>query len=211
MDVREYSEGMRRVVKIVASGFKVSVDAGDLGCAMEAGLVTEPATEWYLTGKGRKLLRQMERDEKAAAQASRTVKHIPILLEFDDVVTGEHRRLECYHDCIVLDGKVSGYIGAGAFLHHFAINQTRLRCDDEATPNPEPLCPVCGKPAGEHRDGLWCCGHCGRGARMIDGGLFQARCTGARCGIAGLWYKHSESVRKDWNQRARHVALREAS
>ena len=33
-------------------------------------------------------------------------------------------------------------------------------------PAPEPLCPVCGKPASEHRDGLFCCGHCGREVHM---------------------------------------------
>ena len=34
-------------------------------------------------------------------------------------------------------------------------------------PGPEPQCPVCGKPAGEHRDGLWCCPRCGGVMRLF--------------------------------------------
>jgi len=68
---------------------------------------------------------------------------------------------------------------------------------------PEPPCPVCGKPASEHRGGLFCCAHCGGEARMMEGGsLYQARCTGAICGIAGLWYSHPDNARAAWNRRA---------
>ena len=37
----------------------------------------------------------------------------------------------------------------------------RASCLDYRAPTPDPLCSVCGKPASEHRDGLFCCPFCG--------------------------------------------------
>jgi len=35
-------------------------------------------------------------------------------------------------------------------------------------PKPEPVCPVCGKPAGEHRDELFCCPRCGGSMGLFE-------------------------------------------
>jgi len=35
-------------------------------------------------------------------------------------------------------------------------------------PEPEPPCPVCGKPQSEHRDGLFCCPHCGGSMGLFE-------------------------------------------
>ena len=90
--------------------------------------------------------------------------------------------------------------------------------EPEPEPTPEPLCPVCDKPASEHRDGLFCCGHCGaeaeyqyrKGERWRVSASIRARCTG--CGIATCWFPYilgREVHRKrallntaeDWNRR----------
>lgn len=36
-----------------------------------------------------------------------------------------------------------------------------LQHRSEPRPEPDPLCPVCGKPASEHLERLFCCAHCG--------------------------------------------------
>jgi len=35
-------------------------------------------------------------------------------------------------------------------------------------PKPEPLCPICGKPASEHTDGLFCCPRCGGSMGLFE-------------------------------------------
>lgn len=71
-------------------------------------------------------------------------------------------------------------------------------------PDPAPLCPICSKPASEHRDGLWCCGHCG-GEAALGGKSANpwvrhvAACVD--CGVA-VGRHCKGDVTHDWNRRA---------
>ncbi len=75
---------------------------------------------------------------------------------------------------------------------------------DEPHPTPDPLCPVCGKPAGEHRDGLFCCGHCG-GEVMLWAPVtahmgWNAHCN--RCKTRTTEHDSADDARAAWNRRA---------
>jgi len=72
-------------------------------------------------------------------------------------------------------------------------------------PEPEPLCPVCGKPASEHNDGLFCCGHCsGRVMmstnRLIDPTHYVVKCL--HCGATVPENTSRQGVKRVWNRRA---------
>jgi len=100
-----------------------------------------------------------------------------------------------------------GLDGWQAVGHHALIRRDRpdnpnWRNTLQQRPKPEPLCPVCGKPASEHRDGLWCCGHCGGEATYYEAhpyGLY-IRCTG--CKIRTPAALSLEHIRPIWNRRA---------
>ena len=72
------------------------------------------------------------------------------------------------------------------------------------TVEPEPPCPVCGKPASERKDGLFCCPHCGgeaafgwRSANPWE--HYVAECT--NCHVSMGRYR-KDGVVSDWNRRA---------
>jgi len=261
----EYSEDELEVVRLIgADGLIVWPNsrlklgrshARAMKWVLALGLATQDnrdATRYDLTRKGRKLLRQMERDEKRAAQhrdehkfraqisGHEVFKSAEIVLrstdgtlfsdrtflsrEYNVILTPvvpeppssdrypmcadqpaqiDCRRSHCrFHDGA---GKCTNSSPAITLNGPPTMNNEKGVCwsYEECEPKPEPLCPVCGKPAAEHRDGLFCCGHCGREVRLIEsGGLHQARCQGAICGIASLWYRHSENARAAWNRRA---------
>ena len=76
----------------------------------------------------------------------------------------------------------------------------------EQRPAPEPLCPVCGKPASEHPDGLFCCGHCkGRAKHKTKragkfAGYHRVFCT--ECGARTTLWSDGSLARAAWNRRA---------
>ena len=70
-------------------------------------------------------------------------------------------------------------------------------------PKPEPLCPVCGKPASKHEYRLFCCPFCGRkdyAQVRRDGAKLYVYCTG--CGAHGRHDTTGAKARGDWNRRA---------
>ena len=75
-----------------------------------------------------------------------------------------------------------------------------------ARTEPEPLCPECGKPASEHRDGLFCCGHCGNeaGFRHTENSFGQdrvwVRCS--HCPAQTMALDTETEGTAAWNRRA---------
>ena len=68
---------------------------------------------------------------------------------------------------------------------------------------PERLCSVCGEPASEHTDGLFCCPHCEHSLiYMIDReDGFRAFCGG--CGEDSAYRRTKQKVISHWNQRSK--------
>jgi len=73
-------------------------------------------------------------------------------------------------------------------------------------PAPEPLCPVCRKPASEHPDGLFCCGHCKGSAKHKTkragrfAGYHRVFCT--ECGARTTLWSDGSLADAAWNRRA---------
>jgi len=81
----------------------------------------------------------------------------------------------------------------------------KVSCLDYAVRKPEPPCPVCGKPASEHRDGLFCCGHCGGEAWFDKAKIcgcpgWKAECR--HCAIKTRVFANKTDAEADWNRRA---------
>jgi len=196
----EYSEDELEVVRLIgADGLIVWPNsrlklgrshARAMKWVLALGLATQDnrdATRYDLTRKGRKLLRQMERDEKRAAQHRDEHK-------FRAQISGH----EVFKSAeIVLRSTDGTLFSDRTFLsREYNVVLTSIE--------PEPLCPVCGKPAGEHRDGLFCCGHC-KGEAMLWAPVtahmgWTAHCN--NCKIRTMEHDSAENARAAWNRRA---------
>jgi len=197
MDVREYSEEVRRVVRMVGSSRVIChlCDAAGLNdesvmmAQWKHELITEfPFGGYYrLTTKGRDLLRQMEREESAAAQ--HRDEH-----EFRAQVSGH----AVFESPEIMLRSTDGTLFSDRTFLSSEYNVILMPIE------PEPLCPVCGKPAGEHRDGLFCCGHC-EGEAMLWAPVtahmgWTAHCN--NCKIRTTEHGSAEGARAAWNRRA---------
>ena len=67
----------------------------------------------------------------------------------------------------------------------------------QAESTPDPLCPECGRPASEHRNGLFCCPHCGGEVEIENK---QVVCQW--CHIGTILYGFTDMAGSVWNRRA---------
>ena len=264
MNPNEYSEEVRRVVRVVGDGFHVSVDISDFARANALGLIIlrrKGMSRATLSPKGCELLRAMKYAEmEDAAEApiefeatcghtcgidgafpnvpygmcvkgaryrvaltpiEREVEPKPKPVEppsWDDApeyaewrgqnLNGawywyhsrpEQSAFSCYETTPLVRWKPGMYGWS-----HYALCGTHnpnWRDTLQQRPKPEPLCPVCGKPQSEHRDGLFCCPFCaGEWRRYDEGAFLSAHCRG--CGHRTKKYKTAWDLAADVNRRA---------
>jgi len=119
---------------------------------------------------------------------------------------------------IEFDAEIAQFLVAGRGTPKFLLTQTSpgigvidldllyhvtlTPVEPETEPATEPVCPVCGAPASEHRDGLFCCPLCKGEAELRRsgmGGTYTIRCS--QC-LLQTPLGHLPVLSEIWNRRA---------
>ena len=181
----EYSQAVRDVVRAIGTGSiswqgLSSLDGDGVSEATTAGLILTKfpdMTRYALSVAGRALFREIGRQNRRAIDSEiRRRKSDPERLypmgkqqpaQID--CRREYCKYHMYGRCtnpapaITLNGAPSMTNEKGVCWSY-----KERWPEPEPEPTPAPLCPVCGKPASEHQDGLLCCARCGGVMRTFE-------------------------------------------
>jgi len=197
-----YSDGVRNVVRAIGHGCvwiceetlrAKGVDTSDIRAAIAEDLVYEEKCPFHLayalSNKGVKLLYEMEAGKTLEFEARPKIWGF---WNWRARPTPSPRFIEIPANVHVKAGET------------YRVTLAPVESEPAPNPEPEPQCPICGKSAGEHLYGLFCCPKChGKNATDGMGELrFQWRIECPDCGLRTKICSTCGEATEDWNRRA---------